>query len=462
MKTLEAAAQSCEFPHADTLGIRGFIDLIPDAVLILNENRVVFANGAAVKLFKAKNEASLVGLRSEKFVEPEYALQVRQIKSGDNPLITARLNCLDGDTIEAEIRTSCSMPYQFAVIRDVSHRNRLHRKLAANEEKFRMLFEQSPIGLSIIGKDTFFLKVNQAFCGLLGYSEEELLCLAFPNIIHPDDQDKDMHLFAQLLREEIPSFELEKRYVRKDKTIVWVGLTVALIRSHSGAPLCCIVFSEDILDEKLAEEQRKAHARVQRNTLIREVNHRIKNNIQSVIGLLRYQMRQNPELGKWMQQAIDRLHAVAIVHGMHGISRLGSCSLVKMVSQICDSAEATSNGRQTIKLQVLVPNDVIVAEGESVPTALIVNELIANAVKHGNIRKSPIRVTLNGDKNATIIRIENAASGRDVFRIESGNGLGTGLNLVEALLPPTGASLAFKSGHGEVTAELRLIPPVIG
>lgn len=331
-----------------------------------------------------------------------------------------------------------------------------------DEDPCRLFFEQSPIGLYVTGTDSAIRKVNPAFCELLGYREDELVGLSFHDLIHAEDQERDRHLLSQLLREEISSFETEKRYHRKDGSIVWAKLTLSLLRDASGEPLGCIVISKDILDEKFAEEQRKAHARVQRNTLIREVNHRIKNNIQGVIGLLRYQMRHNPELGRFMQQAIDRLHTVAIVHGMQGISRLGNCSLVRMVSQICDSAEATSNSQPIIKLQVLVTNDVIVADTESVPTALIVNELIANAMKHGNRRKSPIRVTLNGDRDTTVIRIENAASGRDVFRMESGNNPGTGLGLVRALLPPSGAELSFKPGHGEVMAELRLSPPVIG
>ena len=328
------------------------------------------------------------------------------------------------------------------------------------EAQFRMIFEQSPIAISIVGRDMHLLKVNPAFCALLGYSEQELSRLSFIDLIRHEDRNGNMPLYSRLLREETSSFKTEKRYLRKDGTTIWARLTVSLLQNPPDAPQCCIVFSENILNEKLAEEKRKAHARVQRNALIREVNHRIKNNIQSVIGLLRYQIRHNPELNKPMQQAIDRLHTIAVVHGMQGISRLGNSSLVKMVSQICDAAQSTSHCR--LKLQIQIPNDVVVVDEESVPTALIINELVTNAVKHGNAEQSPIRVTLAGDKEISIIRIENAASGLDAFNMESRHSPGTGLNLVKALLPPSGASLAFKPGHGEVTAELRLTPPVTG
>ncbi len=329
-----------------------------------------------------------------------------------------------------------------------------------SEAQFRMVFEQGPIAISIVGKDMHLLKVNPAFCTLLGYSEQELSRLTFIDLVCHEDRDKNMPLYSRLLREETSSFKTEKRYIRKDGTTIWAKLTVSLLHSHPDAPQCCIVFSENILDEKLAEEKRKAHARVQRNVLIREVNHRIKNNIQSVIGLLRYQIRHNPELNTPMQQAIDRLHTIAVVHGIQGISRLGNSSLVKMVSQICDAAQTTSNCH--LKLLIQIPNDVVVVDGESVPTALIINELVTNAIKHGNTGQSPVRVTLAGDKEVSIIRIENAASGSDAFSMESGNSPGTGLNLVKALLPPSGALLSFKPGHGEVTVELRLTPPVTG
>lgn len=330
--------------------------------------------------------------------------------------------------------------------------------LASADDGFRLIFEQSPVGIAVIDTNLYIMKANRAFCELLGYSEKEITGFRTSLLVHADDRYKAKHFQSQFLKGEISKFKDEIRYLRKDGSAVWAKVTAAPLLGHSSK--CCVVFSENIMSEKLAEEKRLAHAAVQRNTLIREVNHRIKNNIQSVIGLLRYQMRQNPELSASMQQAIERLHAVAIVHGIQGISRLANCSLVNLVSQICDAAEVTGYCRP--KLQILLPKDVIVVEEESVPTALIVNELVANAVKHGNCRRSPIRVTLDGDRTCASIRIDNAASGRDVFKMESGTGLGTGLNLVHALLPPAGASLSIRPGHGEVMVELRLSQPVIG
>lgn len=326
----------------------------------------------------------------------------------------------------------------------------------------QLFFEQSHIGFCLIDENFHFIKASPAFCKLVGYQEEELISWTFQEVFHSDDIERDRHLFTRVSQGEVPSFEIDKRCIRHDASVIWIRFSISLLRGQFGEKKGFIVFGKDIIDEKLAEEQLKLQARIQRNALIREVNHRIKNNIQSVIGLLRYQIRHNPELGKPMQKAIERLQTVAIVHGTHGISRLGTCSLVRLVNEICDSAQMWNEDRQIIKLQVLLPKDVNVSESESVPTALMINELIANAIKHGNMRKSPVRVTLNGERSQVTIRVENAASGRDIFRIENGGGVGNGLGLIRALLPPSGGTLAYRSGHGEVMAELVLFSPIVG
>lgn len=325
----------------------------------------------------------------------------------------------------------------------------------------QLFFEQSHIGICLIDENLHFVKVAPAFCKLLGYQKEELISWPFQQILHADDRERDKHLFARVWHGELPSFEMDKRCIGHDASVIWIRFSISLLRGQSGKEKGFIVFGKDIIGKKLVEEQLKLQARIQRNALIREVNHRIKNNIQSVIGLLRYQIRHNPELGKPMQKAIERLQAVAIVHGTHGISRLGTCSLVRLMNEICDSAQMWNEDRQIIKLQVLLPKDINVSESESVPTALMINELVSNAIKHGNMRKSPVRVTIDGERSQVTIRVENAASGRDVFRIENGGGVGNGLGLIRALLPPSGATLGYRSGHGEVMAELVLFPPIV-
>ena len=134
---------------------------------------------------------------------------------------------------------------------------KLEQRAAAqreNEERFAQIFEESPLGMAIVESDFRITKVNQALCKMVGYSEEELTSLTGPDFTHPDDVDQDVHLSERLFRGEIPSFGMEKRYVKKDGTIIWVRLSASLVRDDEGIPLYGLGMVEDINERRLAEE----------------------------------------------------------------------------------------------------------------------------------------------------------------------------------------------------------------
>lgn len=100
-----------------------------------------------------------------------------------------------------------------------------------------------------------WLLVNQKLCDIVGYNKEELLKLSFQQITHPDDLSSDMAFVEKMLRGEIQTYSLEKRYIRKDKSHVWINLTVSLVKDSSGLPLYFISVIEDIHKRKKMESQ---------------------------------------------------------------------------------------------------------------------------------------------------------------------------------------------------------------
>ncbi|MCD1294995.1 hypothetical protein CUJ83_08290 [Methanocella sp. CWC-04] len=126
--------------------------------------------------------------------------------------------------------------------------------LIKNEETFKRLFDQSPIGSAIVSLDYRFTRVNPELCRILGYSSEELLSLSFPDITHPDDLTDDMDKVKKLLSGEIAHFSKEKRYIRKDGNAVWVNISVRMITGPDGRPLYFLPMIEDITERKRAEE----------------------------------------------------------------------------------------------------------------------------------------------------------------------------------------------------------------
>ncbi|MGH9768584.1 MAG: PAS domain S-box protein, partial [Blastocatellia bacterium] len=133
-------------------------------------------------------------------------------------------------------------------------RARAEEALRQSEARYRATFDNAAVGIAHIDLDGRWLRFNDAVCAITGYSREELVTKTFADITHPDDIDADWTHARQILAGEIPTYSMEKRYLRKDGSIAWVCLTVSLMRDAAGAPQNFISIIEDIGERKLAEE----------------------------------------------------------------------------------------------------------------------------------------------------------------------------------------------------------------
>ncbi|WP_437567721.1 PAS domain S-box protein [Sorangium sp. So ce542] len=140
---------------------------------------------------------------------------------------------------------------------DITQRHQAEQALRESEERFRLTFENAPIGMGIVGLDGRFIRVNRVYCEILGYSAEELSTLRFQDITHPDDVDTDVGLAEQLRRGEIPRYQLAKRYLHKDGRVIPVILHGSVVRGEGGEPIHYIAQVEDVTARKRAEEERE-------------------------------------------------------------------------------------------------------------------------------------------------------------------------------------------------------------
>lgn len=125
------------------------------------------------------------------------------------------------------------------------------------EMRFRQVFEQSPIGLCLVTADGLLEKVNQSFELITGYSAAELSEMAFAEITHPADLEQDLALAGELFAGERDGYTMEKRYVRKNGEVVWVYLTVTMLRDPEGRPYRALSMVEDITERQRLSEQLK-------------------------------------------------------------------------------------------------------------------------------------------------------------------------------------------------------------
>jgi PAS domain S-box-containing protein len=130
---------------------------------------------------------------------------------------------------------------------------------------FQNAFEFAAIGMALVSPEGKWLQVNRAICEITGYSEAELLERTFQDITHPDDLEADLENVRKMLAGEIKTYQMEKRYLHKNGSVVWILLSVSLVWTKSGEPLFFIGQIQDITRQKASEEKlAKAAAEIKR------------------------------------------------------------------------------------------------------------------------------------------------------------------------------------------------------
>src|SRR5216683_2371102 len=137
---------------------------------------------------------------------------------------------------------------------DIAARKDVEDRLREAEERFRGAFDSAAIGMALVAPDGHWLEVNPALCELVGYSEEELLGGTFQGITHPHDLDADLEFVRRMLAGEIATYQMDKRYFHKLGHIIWIRLSVSLVRAADGAPAYFVSQIQDISEQRRAEE----------------------------------------------------------------------------------------------------------------------------------------------------------------------------------------------------------------
>ena len=141
------------------------------------------------------------------------------------------------------------------IFQDITNEKLLQEKVTKSEEKFRIAFKSSAIGMALISPDGTWKDVNDRLCEIVGYTRKELKNLTFQNITHPEDLGSDLELLNELIKGKRKSYTMEKRYLHKNGNIVWVLLAVAMVADEFGQPVHFISQVKDITHEKKLNEK---------------------------------------------------------------------------------------------------------------------------------------------------------------------------------------------------------------
>ena len=181
------------------------------------------------------------------------------------------------------------------------------KELRESEDKFRSTFEQAAVGIAHVAPDGTWLRVNHRLCDILGYSHDEMQRLTFQNITYPADLDADLEHVTRLLNGEGSTYSMEKRYIHKDGSIVWVNLTVSLIRDALEKPKHFVSVIEDITEHKQLEQAlRQAQKMDAVGQLTGGIAHDFNNMLGIIMGnldLLRHRVGEDPKAIKYLENA---------------------------------------------------------------------------------------------------------------------------------------------------------------
>ncbi|MBI2460277.1 MAG: PAS domain S-box protein [Candidatus Rokubacteria bacterium] len=255
---------------------RGILESALDAVIAIDhERKIIEFNPAAERIFGYSRAQVLGRQMAELLVPPSLRERhqrgfVRYLTTGESVVLGRRLEFpalrADGTEFPAELtvtRLQGEGPPQFtAHLRDISERKRAEEALRESEERFRRAFDDAAVGMALQAMDGRYLRVNRAFCAMLGYPEDELLGRTGREVTHPDDLSLDAEHERRLLAGEVDWYQLEKRHLHKDgRSVVWTMVGVSAVRARNGSMMYRVVQVQDITQRKRAETRLREFAK---------------------------------------------------------------------------------------------------------------------------------------------------------------------------------------------------------
>jgi PAS domain S-box-containing protein len=280
---------------------------------------------------------------------------------------------------------------------DMTATRTAEQAMRESERRFRVTFNQAAVGMVHVALDGSLLMVNQKFCDILGYTEDELMGRRFHLFTHPDDLQSNVERLNQMLAGEVGTYSIEKRYIRKDGFVVWGQVSASIVRDELGEPKYIITVIEDITERKRASDAlRQSEKLAATGRLAASIAHEINNPLEAVTNLL-YLLEQHKSLddtargyAKMAQEEVSRVaHIARQTLGFYrDSSHLESVQVPQLMEDVLDLFERKLRASE-IEIEKDFADD-ITAEVYTGEMRQVLSNLLANALdaigKKGKIK----------------------------------------------------------------------------
>jgi len=442
--------------------IRALIEAIPDSIYFKDTNgRNIIVNKAYEKLV-GKERRDMIGKTDKEILPPALAEECRRsdkkvLQTGKIYQGEERLLHPDGEMTFFETTKSPILDENGAIVglvgvsRDITERKKTEEALEESEERHRDLVEKAGIAILIDDRKGNFKYVNKRYAELFGYSEKEFESQSIHSVVHPDDVDMVMSYHNSRVQGKKAPSRYEFKGVRKDGSFIRLEVDAKAIKKGKKI-VGTRSYIWDITARKMAEERIKASLQ-EKEVLLREIHHRVKNNLQIISSLLNLQSRHikdEPSLDMF-KESRHRVRSMALVHEKlyrsKDMAKVDFCEYIQSLSSHLFMSYGVNS--DSIKLGVDA-KDVYLDINTSIPCGLIINELVSNSLKHAfpGIKKGKIQIVLQPEnKNKFKLVVSDDGVGLpkniDVSKTES-----LGLQLVTMLVEQLRGSLAIDRSNG--------------
>lgn len=468
--------------HESEERYRSLFDFSRDAIVVLEPPSwtISAANRTFIDMFRITNEAGGCPGLSIRDISPDLQPDGERSRDTVERMIGQAIEKgwhffewqfvrLDGNDFPGTILLSkCEAgekSFLQATIRDVTERKRSQEMIEMSEEKYRSLVEKTSLGIATVDPGGRFTYVNTALMNMTGYERDELTGNFFIDFLHPDDRERILCEFQTGAKNPRDMFDIEFRFLHKNGNVVHLYSTPTVYR-YKDTILGFNSIILDITERKRAEEQIRSSL-MEKEVLLKEIHHRVKNNFQIIISLINLQSNalKDPILTKMFNDSTNRIRAMALVHEKlyrsDDIAKIDFTSYLKTITEELHSSYATSLNNPNLHIEA---DEIHLGLDQAIPCGLIVNELITNALKYAfpeRNKNGDIRITLrHSDENqVTLIVSDNGIGLPENIDINTAPSLG--LQLVSVLIKQIHGTYSINRSGGTSWIMTFPISPVI-
>ena len=330
--------------------------------------------------------------------------------------------------------------------------------LRQSEEQFREAFHTAMHGMALISTEGNFIQVNQALADILGYEISQLLQLNLRKISLRTDYVKELNRLKKLYAGSISNYQTEKRLIHKENIEVWVLESYSLIRNSEGKPLHIVSQIIDITERKQAETQLRKYSETL-TTLLREVNHRVKNNLSALIAMLHLEEERATSTGNTafvgtINDLISRIQGLATLHSLLSSQNWQPIDVRILCEQMFIAAVHGLVENHKVKLTVQSPS-IKINSNQAHHLTLVLNELATNYYKYGydKSKTGELQVIISNEAEKLKFLIKDNGPGYPQSMVDGDfKQTGIGFDLIRGIVTRSlEGEIAIRNENGAVT-----------